>query len=161
MKEKNGEHPSGDAGQIIFLLLFLIVWIMDSFFFHWSTNLSGRIPLLVRLVLLAVLEIIAFILYRSGHVAVEPDKRSSVVISSGAFRYVRHPLYLASILFYLGLVVSTASLYSLALFMLIFLFYDYIAGYEEKLMEFKHGEAYSEYRENTGKWIPKMTKGKV
>jgi hypothetical protein len=29
-----GEHPFGDAGQIIFALLFLGIWIADSFFFE-------------------------------------------------------------------------------------------------------------------------------
>jgi protein-S-isoprenylcysteine O-methyltransferase Ste14 len=157
MKENKGEHPLGDALQLILLVVFLVVWVLDSFVFRKSVFLSGRIPLYLRIAVLAALEIVAFMLFRSGRVAVEPDKRSSVVLSSGAFSYVRHPLYLASLLFYLGLTVSTASLYSLALFMIIFIFYDYIAGYEEKLMEIKHGDAYLEYRDRTGKWIPKIS----
>ncbi len=32
MEDKNGEHPFGDAGQLILLGLFLIVWVADSFF---------------------------------------------------------------------------------------------------------------------------------
>jgi len=32
MKEKKGEHPFGDAGQLISLATFLIVWVTDSFF---------------------------------------------------------------------------------------------------------------------------------
>jgi protein-S-isoprenylcysteine O-methyltransferase Ste14 len=78
------------------------------------------------------------------------------VVSTGAFRYVRHPLYLAAILFYLGLAVSTASLFSLALLVVIFLFHNYIAGYEERLMEMKLGEEYVSYKNRTGKWLPRM-----
>jgi protein-S-isoprenylcysteine O-methyltransferase Ste14 len=64
-------------------------------------------------------------------------------------------LYLAAILFYLGLAISTASLFSLALLLIIFLFYNYIASYEERLMEIKFGEDYMTYKKTTGKWIPR------
>jgi len=37
-------------------------------------------------------------------------RRSEGVVSSGAFRHLRHPLYLGSVLFYLGLALATASL---------------------------------------------------
>ena len=30
IKEKNGEHPYGDAGQLILLGFFLLVWLGDS-----------------------------------------------------------------------------------------------------------------------------------
>jgi protein-S-isoprenylcysteine O-methyltransferase Ste14 len=63
-------------------------------------------------------------------------------------------LYSAAILFYLGLAVSTASLFSLALLVVIFLSYNYIATYEERLMEIKFGEDYVSYKKRTGKWVP-------
>ena len=48
MKEKNGEHPWGDTGQIIALFIFLAVWIADSFLFNLSLDLSNMIPLIIR-----------------------------------------------------------------------------------------------------------------
>ena len=45
MKEKNGEHPLGDAGQLILFGLFLVIWILDSFILHHSTFLADLIPL--------------------------------------------------------------------------------------------------------------------
>jgi protein-S-isoprenylcysteine O-methyltransferase Ste14 len=59
---------------------------------------------------------------------------------------------------YLGLTVSTASLFCLALLVAIFLFYNTIAGYEEKLMEAKFGQAYIAYKKNTGRWIPHFSR---
>jgi len=159
MKEKKGEHPFGDAGQLILLGLFLLVWAGDSFFLHKSTFLSGYVPLFIRLVILALTLITAAYLSMSGHVVVANGERPNAVLSKGAFRYVRHPLYLAAILFYLGLTVSTASLFSLALLVMIFLFYNYIASYEEKLMEVKFGEDYVSYKNRTGKWIPRIGGG--
>ena len=158
MQEKNGEHPLGDAGQLILFGIFLITWILDSFVLHRSTFLATTIPLAFRLIILGVALITAFYLFKSGHVVVIGDQRPTEVVSSGAFRYVRHPLYLGSILVYFGLTVSTASLFCLALLVVIVLFYNYIAGYEEKLLEVKMGGAYVAYQKSTGKWIPHLGK---
>jgi protein-S-isoprenylcysteine O-methyltransferase Ste14 len=156
MKEKNGEHPFGDAGQIILLCMFMIVWVADSFIYRKSTFFSDHIPIYIRLFILALSFIIAIYLFMSGHVVVSHDQRPTGIVSTGAFRYVRHPLYLGAILFYLGLASSTASLFSLALLVLILLFYDYIASYEEMLLDKRHGENYSTYKNRTNKWIPKI-----
>jgi len=156
MKEKNGEHPFGDMGQLIFLALFLIVWVVDSFFWRRSTFLSGYVPLCVRLVIFGLVLIAAVYLFRSSHVVVSHEQRPAGVISTGAFRHVRHPLYLASILFYTGLTVCTISLFSLSLLLVIFIFYNYIAGYEEKLLDKKFAEDYTMYKRVTGKWVPRI-----
>jgi protein-S-isoprenylcysteine O-methyltransferase Ste14 len=87
-------------------------------------------------------------------VAANPEGRATGVVSAGAFGYVRHPLYLASILFYLCLTVATASLLSLALTAGIAVFYDYIASYEEGALQEKYGVEYSKYKEKIGKWLP-------
>ena len=84
----------------------------DSFFFRISTFLSNYVPLYVRLIILGLTFAAAMYLLRSGHVVISHEKRPDSVVASGAFGHVRHPLYLASILGYLGLTVSTVSLFS-------------------------------------------------
>jgi len=158
MKERNGEHPFGDAGQLIFLCIFLIIWVVDSFLLHKTTFLSEHVPLYIRLAIMALSLITAAYLFKSGHVVVSHDSRPAGVVSTGAFRYVRHPLYLASILFYLGLVVSTASLFSLVLLVMIFIFYNHIASYEERLLLEKFGENYETYKKKTGRWVPRIAR---
>jgi protein-S-isoprenylcysteine O-methyltransferase Ste14 len=158
LKEKKGEHPLGDAGQGILLVIFLAVWGADSFFLHRSTFLVHDIPLLVRLGLLALAVFGSISLIRSAGEVVHHGQRPDHVLTAGAFRYVRHPLYLGVLLFYLGLTLATVSLLSLAVFAGIFIFYNYISGYEEKLLEARYGEAYKEYKARTGKWIPKIRK---
>ncbi|HEX7343282.1 MAG TPA: isoprenylcysteine carboxylmethyltransferase family protein, partial [bacterium] len=112
----------------------------------------------VRLAVLILFLIAALSLFESGHVAVSGDQRPNRVITAGAFRYVRHPLYLASILTYFGLTVSTCSLLAIALFVAICFFYTYLASYEEKVMVNKFGEEYAEYMKKTGKWLPRFGK---
>ena len=158
MREKNGEHPFGDAGQLISLGVFLIIWVGDSFFLHLSTFLSGYVPLYIRLVVLILMLTAAMYLFRSGHVVVSHEYRPGKVVATGAFRYVRHPLYLASILAYVGTAISTASLLSLASLVGIFVFHNYIASYEEELLEARFGEEYRKYKKRTGKWLPKIGK---
>lgn len=158
MNEKQGEHPFGDAGQLIFMGAFLIVWVGDSFFLHLTTSLSNHVPLAIRLTVLILSLIAALSLFKSGHVAVSGDQRPSRIISSGAFRYVRHPLYLASILTYFGLAVSTCSLLALVLFVAICFFHNYLASYEEKIMVSKFGEEYAKYMKRTGRWLPRLGK---
>ena len=160
IKEKNGEHPLGDAAQLILFGLFLVSWILDSFVLRRSTFLTEYIPPVLRLIILGLALAVAGYLFKSGHVVVSGEKRPTTVVTSGAFRYVRHPLYLGSMLIYLGMTVSTASLFCLALLVVIALFYNYIAGYEEKLLEVKMGEAYVDYKEKTGKWMPHFGKRK-
>lgn len=155
MKGKNGEHPSGDAGQLILFVSFMILWIGNSFFLRASTFLAAYLPLYARLLILILAMLVAAYLAKSGHVVVSREHPPAGVVSTGAFRYVRHPLYLASLLFYFGLAVSTACLFSFGLLVVMFFFYDYIASYEEKLLEAKYGEDYFSYKKNTSKWIPK------
>ena len=152
-QHKKGEHPFGDAGQLILLCIFLVVWIGDSFFFRFSTFLSESVPLGVRLVLLCAALGCAFWLMKAGHVVVPHEHRLTSVVSSGAFRFVRHPLYLASMLTYLGLAVSTMSILCFVLLVPIFVFHNYIASYEERLLEEKFGEEYRRYKKRTRKWI--------
>ena len=159
MSKRSGEHPLGDVGQLILLAVFLVVWAADSFFLHASIFLSDQVSLWIRLLILGVALVIALLLFKSGHVVVEHKNRPEGVMVTGAFRYVRHPLYLASILTYIGLTVSTMSILCFVLLVPIFIFHNYIAGYEERSLEGKFGEKYGDYKRRTGKWFPRIGRG--
>jgi protein-S-isoprenylcysteine O-methyltransferase Ste14 len=158
----NGEHPYGDLGQLLLLVLFLIIWVADSFFLHYSTGLAAYVSLPLRLLIAALALATALLLFKSGHVVISDGKHGQLPISllrTGGFRYVRHPLYLGCLLVYLGLGVATASLFSLVfLAVVIGPFYNFIATYEENLLASLFGESYLAYRQQTGKWLPKLRK---
>ena len=44
-----GEYKYGDSGQIFLLVIFTIIWVTDSFIFHFSCLNSGRFTFLFRL----------------------------------------------------------------------------------------------------------------
>lgn len=155
-----GEHPYGDSGQIIALMIFLMIWIFDSFVFRFSTFLANYIPLSARLVFAAVFFVIAGFLARSGLRDVFKETRNPPrVVDTGVFSCVRHPIYLAAVFLYGGFIFTTLSLVSLAFFVVIFIFYDYLATFEEKQLERKFGREYLTYKEKTPKWFPRLKSG--
>ncbi len=158
MAESNGEHPYGDLGQLILLILFLLVWVMDSFVLHYSTFPAAYIPLALRLFTAGLLLAAALLLISFGHEVISRGRHGhlpTALVTAGAFRYVRHPLYLGCLLVYLALAVATASLLSLALLAVIVPFYNFIAAYEEDLLEKMFGDGYRIYKQHTGKWLPR------
>ena len=106
-----GEHKFGDAGQLIIAILFLVVWILDSFFLKYTTFLNNYFPLAAQVPLGFVAILGAFFLARAGMKIVFGKVRENPgVIREGVFKVVRHPIYLSEILFYLGLLFFRTSL---------------------------------------------------
>jgi protein-S-isoprenylcysteine O-methyltransferase Ste14 len=150
-----GEHRWGDIGQLILLVLFLIVWIGDSFFLHYSTVLSDIIPLYVFLPLSAVVLTVSLVLASLGMKTVFGEERETPqVITGGVFACVRHPIYLAAVLLYCGLFLSTLSLLSLIPLCAAVIFYYKISRYEERLLLQRFGAAYREYSERVPMLLP-------
>lgn len=154
-----GEHRWGDTGQLIFLFIFLIVWIGDSWILHLSDFPRSYIPDYIRVLLAVGIMFPGWYLARNGMKAVfGTDREKPEVIDQGVFSMVRHPIYTGVILFYLGLVVFTCSLASLGFIFLIFAYYIYLCRYEENLLIKQFGDAYIKYKKNTGMLFPKIFK---
>lgn len=160
-KDLAGEHALGDLGQFILLVLFLAVWITDSFFFKYSMQFSDYAPLYIRIPLAVIILIIAGYLARKGLTAVFSEVRETpVVIREGVFHIVRHPIYLGSILTYLSLLVVCFSIASLVVWVIIILFYIYLCKHEEKLLTSKFGKEYEQYKLATPMLLPRVIRSK-
>ena len=156
LRDKHGEHPVGDAGQLVLLAMFLTLWVADSFFLGWTTFLAGYAPLLYRLIPAGLILFWGIILAKASHCVAHHHEDPESVKSDGAFRFIRHPLYFSSMLFYIALTLMSFSLASLGMALMIFIFYDFLARHEEKLMIKRFGDEYSQYMNRTGRWIPKL-----
>lgn len=152
-----GEHPFGDAGQLIILCIFIIVWALDSFILKWTIFLGDNIPLFIRIPggLLAVL-VAAYLTVVTVRTMFFRPGEKPMVVDFGVYRSVRHPMYLGTILFYLGLVLMTMSIAAAVVLTATIGFYQYIARYEEKLLLRALGDDYRAYMKRTGMWIPKI-----
>jgi protein-S-isoprenylcysteine O-methyltransferase Ste14 len=154
---RDGEHPRGDLGQLIFLGVFLTVWILDSFVFRLSTVPPRSLPLGARLAAAGAILFLAVALAGKGHIVIsEETLRRGRLVKDGMFARVRHPLYLAALLIYLALAVTTVSLASLAVLAAIFVFYDIIAAYEEDFLLRKYGREYGDYLRKVRRWVPRL-----
>ena len=152
-----GEHRWGDRGQLILFVLFLGVWISDSFFLEFSTFLNELVPNSIRLIAAALVLFPGWYLARKGMKAVFGTARKEPgVISTGVFSIVRHPIYTGAILFYLGAILTTLSLASAGLWVLIIAFYIVICKYEERILTEEFGDDYLKYKNKTGMLFPKL-----
>ena len=126
---------------------------------RYSTFPAAYLPLTLRLLTAGLLLAVAVLLISFGHEVISHGRHGhlpTALVTAGAFRYVRHPLYLGCLLVYLALAVATASLLSLALLGVIAPFYNFLAAYEEDLMEKMFGDGYRTYKQHTGKWLPRL-----
>lgn len=156
-----GEHVLGDLGQIIFLIIFLAVWIIDSFFVQFSTQFSDYAPLYIRIPLAAVFLFFAGYLARKGLNTVFAEVREEpIVIRTGVFSIVRHPIYLGAILLYLAFLAVFFSTSAALVWGVIILFYVYLCKHEERLLVERFGNAYERYKVETPMLIPRLIRRK-
>lgn len=80
-------------------------------------------------------------------------KPDGELVTSGAYRFVRHPIYLGVLLACLGVSLATASPLRLGLTVLLFVFFDMKARKEERWLAERYPE-YARYRERVKKLIP-------
>jgi len=84
-------------------------------------------------------------------------KKEHRLVTRGPYRYVRHPLYTALFLGYLGTLLALQS-WTLTVWFPVFLVsYLLFAKEEERVMENGFGEAYRAYRQQAGMFLPRST----
>ena len=150
-----GEHAFSDMGQLIFLIIFLIVWIADSFVFKYSTFLTQYVSNYIRVPIALIILIMSGLLAGFGLNTVFKEVREEPqVITTGVFSIVRHPIYLGSILLYLGFILLSLSLLSVLIWFIVIIFYYMISRHEEKLLTQRFGSVYEEYKKRVPMLFP-------
>jgi len=150
-----GEHASSDIGQLILLIIFLSIWIADSFVFEYSTFLTQYISNYIRVpIALTILTISGLLAGFGLNTVFGKTRKEPQVITTGVFSIVRHPIYLSSILLYLGFILLSLSLLSVLAWFIIIIFYYMISRYEEKLLMQRFGSVYGEYKKKVPMLFP-------
>lgn len=141
-----GEHKFTDAGQIILLVLFLAVWVLDSFVFKFSTFLNEYARWYFRISAgIIILAVAQYITWTGLKIVFSEKRETPQVITRSVFSIVRHPVYFGSFMAIFGLVIMTLSILSLVIWIIIVVFYYYVSRYEEKLLLAKFGTEYEDY----------------
>ena len=155
-EDLTGEHRVGDAGQLVLAILFYGTWILDSFFFHYSTALNEIVPLWIRVPLAVILMVLAAQLARAGLAIVFGEQRDVPgVIRESVFAWVRHPIYLGEILLYAACLMLSLSLAAVVVWLVAIVFLHAISRYEERLLLARFGDAYADYMRDVPMWIPR------
>jgi protein-S-isoprenylcysteine O-methyltransferase Ste14 len=153
---KSKEMPAGanlvSAAVLTTLAVFLILL--------WT----GEAPLLAQLVALALEALSLWLFFRTIaasrdgalHFAFDTENPVSLV-TSGPYRYVRHPFYTSYLIFWTGLAIGTWSLWAIPVLVLMVVLYTVAArGEEAKFARTQMSDEYASYRARTGMFWPKL-----
>ena len=152
-----GEHRLGDTGQLVLAVLFLLIWLADTFLLHLTTRLNRYGSGLVRTIVGFSLQGAAGWLAYVGMKTVFGERRDPpTVIRTGVFGVVRHPIYLAELMVYLGFLVHSTPLAAAVVWAAAAGFLHYVARHEERLLLARFGEEYARYQREVGMWWPRF-----
>ena len=139
-----------------FLFLSLLIMVGCHFIcpvdeiipFPW--NLTGLLLLLAGI----ILNLIADNAFKKFNTTVKPFEESSFLVTNGAFKICRHPMYLGMVFILLGLAVLLGSL---TVYIVIpafaFIMDCLFIRIEEKMLEDKFGLFWKSYRKKVRRWI--------
>jgi len=133
------------------LVAFLDFWLIQGVIFRLSPiSLAGFVLFILGVVLRAVGRITLGRYYAYG-LKMLPDHK---LVAHGIYRYVRHPISLAAILYPVGIPLTFSSLYGFAIMLLIIPSILYRLRIEERMLIDKFGDEYRQYMQKTKKLIP-------
>jgi protein-S-isoprenylcysteine O-methyltransferase Ste14 len=141
--------PRFFAFESIFLLVLLNIrgWFHDPF----SIN---QIISWILLILSAYFGIAGFYLLKKFGKSEMNIENTTVLVKSGIYGYIRHPLYFSLFLLGTGTMMKEPALPQLILGIINFIAIWFTSRIEEKEMITKFGEAYKEYIKETKMFIP-------
>jgi len=89
--------------------------------------------------------------YYTVHLGVRKDQR---LVTTGLYRWIRHPGYLSYLISILGISLAMSSVATLVFDILIFIFIRMRIMSEEKMLLEEFGEQYAKYMQRTKKLLP-------
>lgn len=145
---------SGPIVALAGLVLFLIAYFLKDLFHTPQIFIGWKI---LRLSVFAILTAITVFIGIWSFISLSPESRGRKLITTGAFKYFRHPLYAAFITFFsFGLAVLLNNwIFILSAVLLHIIGHLIIAGEEKMLRSIFPGE-YEEYCRLTGRFIPRL-----
>jgi len=89
-----------------------------------------------------------------GNFNITPEiKENASLITTGAYRYIRHPMYFSVLVMMLGVVVSKPTILNLFIYMLLIVTL-FLKAKKEEMLWVEHSFEYKNYMQNTKRIIP-------
>jgi protein-S-isoprenylcysteine O-methyltransferase Ste14 len=134
----------------------LILWFsgkLESYQIMTISIVSGGILILVGLFIIWI-TVSLFTDYGKGTPA--PYSPPKILVAIGVYRYVRNPMMIGVWSVLIGEAILFMSIGLLIWFLIFFIVSIlFVRVWEEKDMENRFGEYYSEYKKNVPRWIPR------
>ena len=83
-------------------------------------------------------------------------RQHHTLVTRGPYRWIRHPFYVSMVLLLTGSALMATNWFILVMGFLVFALLAIRTGVEEELLLARFGDDYRNYRDRTGKFIPKM-----
>jgi protein-S-isoprenylcysteine O-methyltransferase Ste14 len=135
-----------------FFLFFLFLF-PTKFLFNVAAFL--QIPGLILSILGFIIVLIALFDLDKSLTAFPTPKNNSELITSGLYKYVRHPIYTGILLTVFGYSIYSASIPRLIISLLLLILFYFKTNYEEHKLSEKYPDYYA-YKARTGRFIPNL-----
>ena len=155
-----------DKYSLIILILFILApfmlilsYIENMFFIATYVSIWNSINISYIGIIIYIIAVITLLTSRinlgrfaTGDLVIEDNHK---LITSGIYKYIRHPIYLGTLLGVLGFgLVYRALFVPILCFIMYFLVFRQRMIYEEKILENEFGGEYTAYKKGTKKLIP-------
>lgn len=141
-----------------------LLWLFVNNYRHWFEEPFGIQQLISWFLLFASAILVvyaAFILKKSGKQNPERKdetlyrfEKTSVLVETGIYRYIRHPMYASLIYLAWGILLKNVTPVLVSVTLLSNVFFYLTAVSDERECRIYFGEAYSRYMQRTKRFIP-------
>jgi protein-S-isoprenylcysteine O-methyltransferase Ste14 len=149
MKTKRALPPTYLFGSVVIMgLLHFLAPISKIIPAPW--NLLGAIPLALGI----VLNVVADAAFKKHGTTVKPFEESTILVTTGAYRFSRHPMYLGMVLILTGIAIFIGTLSPfIAIVAFGILMEAIFIRTEERMLKEKFGEAWVAYTKRVRRWV--------
>ena len=144
---------TGPRGTVISAVTLVVAFLLNRDLY--SPPIHGNTSLGIAALVVATAVTAAIVVWSLR--SLPPGARGKELVTTGAFHYVRHPLYAAFLgSFTFGLALFMDTWVYLAWAVLQYPVWHWNIAAEERLMHNEFGDAYAQYCRKTGRFLPKL-----
>jgi protein-S-isoprenylcysteine O-methyltransferase Ste14 len=136
-----------------FLLFTLYLWNPLEITIYQGNYLNAIA--LVFVIIGVIIMLLAVYTLRKSISPFPSPRKNAVLIQSGIFKFIRHPIYTSILLTTLGWAFYSNSLFRIFIFASLMILFEIKSNFEESLL-IKRFTTYTHYKKITGKYLPKI-----
>jgi protein-S-isoprenylcysteine O-methyltransferase Ste14 len=145
--------PSKDILFVGIQLFLFIIYFISPIDFTFPSSPILKIGSLLLLIIGFIVIVIAILQLNKNLTPFPTPKEEGMLIQTGLYKFVRHPIYSGIILTALGFGLFVNSYWKVFIGIALWILFYFKSRYEESLLE-KHFKEYKKYRNHTRRFFP-------